>query len=190
MRSAERGTAHEPAFEYLPSRSAASQGIHQFSESATSQPVCAFADTDAEWDTTHDTRRFVERRTVEPARGEPREAVWPTEKIDIGNYVEWLEAVIAQARRIEASGPMALFGASNAGAWLCGALPGWNGMFVDEDKNRIGNRLMDIPIVSPADVPAGTTVFVPLAHDLAARIAGRLSSDSVRYVAPGPAVAA
>ena len=120
-------------------------------------------------------------------RGEPQEAVWPPDKIDVDTYVTWLEGVIVQARTIAAAGPMALFGASNAGAWLCGALPGWNGIFVDEDKNRIGNRLMNMAIVAPNDVPAGTTVFVPLANDLAVRIAGRLSSDSVRYVVPAPA---
>lgn len=122
-------------------------------------------------------------------RGEPREPVWPLSKLDVATYVTWLDGVIAQARAIAAAGPMAIFGASNAGAWLCGALRDWKGIFVDEDKNRIGNSLMNVPIVSPADVPARTTVFVPLAEELAVRISGRLSSEAVRYVVPQPTVA-
>jgi 2-polyprenyl-3-methyl-5-hydroxy-6-metoxy-1,4-benzoquinol methylase len=116
--------------------------------------------------------------------GEPCEPVWPPSKLNVATYVNWLESVIAQARAIAATGPMAIFGASNAGAWLCGALQDWKGVFVDEDKSRIGNSLMNVPIVSPIDVPAGTTVFVPLAEELAVRIAGRLSSEAVRYVVP------
>jgi 2-polyprenyl-3-methyl-5-hydroxy-6-metoxy-1,4-benzoquinol methylase len=116
----------------------------------------------------------------------PRDPVWPVASIDAAGYVPWLETVIASAQSIRAAGPMAIFGASNAGAWLCGAMPDWDGVFVDEDANRIGNKLMNRPIVAPQDVAAGTTVFVPLAHELATKIANRLSNnDAVRYVVPG-----
>ena len=105
----------------------------------------------------------------------PRDAAWPASKIDVSGYARWLAGVEQTARALSSAGPMALFGASNAGTWLGGALTGWNGVFVDEDKNCIGNELLGHRIVSPEQVPAGTTVFVPLVEALARKIAGRLS---------------
>ena len=116
--------------------------------------------------------------------GTPRDAAWPASKIDVSGYTRWLAGVEQTARALSSVGPMALFGASNAGTWLSGALTGWNGVFVDEDKNRVGNELLGHRIVSPEQVPAGTTVFVPLAEELARKIAGRLSSEAVHYVTP------
>lgn len=104
--------------------------------------------------------------------------------LDLDAYVRWLELLVTQARAIAARGPMAVFGASNAGTWLGAVLEGWRGLFVDEDPNRIGNKLLGHRIVAPGDVPRGTTVFVPLAEAVAARIAARLSTPATPYIVP------
>jgi hypothetical protein len=63
-------------------------------------------------------------------------------------------------------------------------LEGWQGVFVDEDPNRVGNTLLGHRIVAPGDVPHGTTVFVPLAEGVAGRIAARLSTLETPYIIP------
>ena len=140
----------------------------------------------AGYDVLFASNSFLPRELVviaQPA-GAPRAPDWPSAKLPLSGYVRWLESVLAKAQSLQASGPMALFGASNAGTWVCGALEGWTGVFVDEDSNRVGNKLLGHPIVSPSAVAAGTTVFVPLADALAVKIAKRLSNQKTRYVVP------
>jgi 2-polyprenyl-3-methyl-5-hydroxy-6-metoxy-1,4-benzoquinol methylase len=122
---------------------------------------------------------------VRPAK-EPAPASWPASRIDVDAYVSWIEGIREKAEALRKAGPVAIFGASNAGVWLCGAMPDWDGVFVDEDVNRVGNTLFGHRILAPSEVTPGTNVFVPLAEELAGKIARRLSSDAVRYVVPEP----
>jgi SAM-dependent methyltransferase len=130
---------------------------------------------------------LLARELVVIARpGGPGANMARSEPLDLDGYVEWLRILITQARQISSRGPMALFGASNAGTWLGAVLADWQGPFVDEDPNRVGNELLGHPIITPRDVPAGTSVFVPLAEDVAARIAARFSTPDVPYIVPKP----
>jgi 2-polyprenyl-3-methyl-5-hydroxy-6-metoxy-1,4-benzoquinol methylase len=106
------------------------------------------------------------------------------DSVDLDRYIAWLDAVLAKAAQVAANNAMAIFGASNAGAWLGAALKDWKGSFVDEDASRIGNKLVGHDIIAPADVPAGTPVFVPFADRAAERIAARLSDRRTRYIVP------
>jgi 2-polyprenyl-3-methyl-5-hydroxy-6-metoxy-1,4-benzoquinol methylase len=134
------------------------------------------------------TNDLLPRELVVVARPvrEPAGAAWPSSRIDVDADVRWLEGIRDKVQALRLSGPTAIFGASNAGVWLCGATPDWDGVFVDEDRNRIGNTLFGHRILAPSEVPSGTTVFVPLAEELANNIARRLATDAVRYVVPTP----
>ena len=122
---------------------------------------------------------------IRPSR-EPVPAAWPPLRIDVDAYVGWLAGILEKAQSLRQAGPTAIFGASNAGVWLCGAMPEWYGVFVDEDANRIGNALLGHRILAPSEVPAGTNVFVPLAEELANKITRRLTRNGVRYIVPEP----
>jgi hypothetical protein len=47
------------------------------------------------------------------------------------------------------------------------------GFFVDEDENRIGKELMGHPIRGFAEIPPGSTVFIPMSAPVAKRIVQR-----------------
>jgi 2-polyprenyl-3-methyl-5-hydroxy-6-metoxy-1,4-benzoquinol methylase len=139
----------------------------------------------AGYDVLYASRDLLARELVvvaRPAGG--AKAMERAPALDLAGYVTWLTRLIDQARTIAAQGPMALFGASNAGTWLGAVLKEWQGPFVDEDPNRIGNTLLGRAIIAPTVVPPGTQVFVPLAEAVANRIAGRLNTRETPYVVP------
>jgi hypothetical protein len=97
----------------------------------------------------------------------------------------WLSAVLAEARRLAASAEtFGIFGTSISGMWLYGALRQRVAFFVDEDASRVGNSFEGVPILSPAQAPSGSTVFVPLHPDVARRVAGRHAGSGASYVEP------
>lgn len=101
----------------------------------------------------------------------------------------WLAAVLADARQAAAAarksgGQFGVFGTSISGMWLYGALRGDVSFFVDEDASRVGNSFEGVPILAPSQVPAGSTVFVPLHPDVARRVASRHAASGAAYVEP------
>ena len=107
--------------------------------------------------------------------------------------LNWLLSVRASARTLRAGAgarPFGLFGSSIAATWLAQELDCAMTFFVDEDASRQGMRFMGRPVVSPSEVPAGSTVFVGIGGGLAAPVALRLTEarPSVSWV-PAPALA-
>lgn len=99
--------------------------------------------------------------------------------------VAWLKAVIDKAHTCAKTSPkFGIFGTSISGTWLYGALSDKISFFVDEDVTRIGQEFVGRPIVAPAGIPAGATVFVPLIPTVAEKVIGRLARSKVDFVAP------
>ncbi len=98
--------------------------------------------------------------------------------------VRWLVAVQRAAEQAAAAPNFGIFGTSIAGMWLYGPLRARVGFFVDEDATRIGRSFEGRPILSPAQVPAGSTVFVALAPAIARKVVVRLAGQPARFVAP------
>jgi SAM-dependent methyltransferase len=99
--------------------------------------------------------------------------------------VGWLAAMLAESREVAGRArSFGLFGTAISGMWLYGALRGKVSFFVDEDMSRVGNSFEGIPILSPAQAPAGSTVFVPLLPEVARRVVGRHTGSKVVYVEP------
>jgi SAM-dependent methyltransferase len=102
-----------------------------------------------------------------------------------GRTLAWLAHVLDAAKATAARGAgFGIFGTSISGMWLYGALREQVGFFVDEDASRIGQEYEGRPILSPAQVPAGSSVFVPLARPIADRVVDRLRDRGAIYVAP------
>lgn len=96
--------------------------------------------------------------------------------------VRWLQMVAKTGREISSkSGPFGIFGTSIAATWLTAELGEPPSFFVDEDVNRIGHQHLGVPIVSPVQVPTGSTVFVAQPIPIARLIAERLRRDDVSY---------
>jgi len=104
------------------------------------------------------------------------------EKI-IASHISWLIDLRNQALNV--SSFVGIFGTSIGGTWLASELNNKVSFFVDEDKNRIGNIHMGIPIISISDVVDGICVLVPLRKDIAVAIVKRLTkNNNIRFILP------
>ena len=103
----------------------------------------------------------------------------------IAGSIEWLRRTADHLRRLGADGPLGLFGTSIAGTWLAAEAGDAVAFFVDEDPNRVGRTYLGKPVHAPADVPAGSRVFVGLPPAVAAGICSRLARPGVTFLPPG-----
>ncbi len=97
----------------------------------------------------------------------------------------WLRELVTGAERA-ASGArrFGLFGTSIAAMWLFGEVGEAVEFFVDEDPSRRNRQLLGRPILYPADIPAGATVFMPLIPSIASAVAARSSGLGIDYRLP------
>jgi 2-polyprenyl-3-methyl-5-hydroxy-6-metoxy-1,4-benzoquinol methylase len=106
---------------------------------------------------------------------------------EIQHHVNWLNSVIAHARRMAAgSAPFGLFGSSISATWLWSTVSDRVEFFVEEDPSRIGRQHLGCPILSPQQVPPGSLVFMPLAAPVAASIRHRLQYLPFHLCMPVP----
>jgi SAM-dependent methyltransferase len=100
----------------------------------------------------------------------------------VQSQVRWLQAVLDDARTVATEAhDFGIFGSSIAAVWLFGHLRDEVSFFVDEDLSRRNAELFGHPILSPQDVPAGSTVFVPLIPRVAQAVVARLSGQGLKF---------
>jgi 2-polyprenyl-3-methyl-5-hydroxy-6-metoxy-1,4-benzoquinol methylase len=102
--------------------------------------------------------------------------------------LEWLAEISAAARELATKRNIGLFGTSIAGTWLFAELEGRAGFFVDEDPHRIGTRWHDRLVYHPREIPAGSSVVVPLPRPLAENIARRIARPDFELCLPSSLV--
>jgi SAM-dependent methyltransferase len=102
----------------------------------------------------------------------------------IAGSLAWLRRTADQLRDLGAEGPVGLFGTSIAGTWLAAELGDAIAFFVDEDPNRAGRSYLGRPVHAPADVPAGSRVFIGLPPVVSSGIAARLARPGVEFLLP------
>jgi hypothetical protein len=91
--------------------------------------------------------------------------------------LDWLSRLAEAARAALLKAPsFGLFGSAIAASWLGGQLADGVSFFVEEDVNRVGRSHMGKQILAPAEVPAGSVVFVPLIPAIAKQVGARLAS--------------
>lgn len=103
---------------------------------------------------------------------------------DVAADLNWLKQIttsFGQAAR--QNGKVCVFGSSISGTWTASFLAEHVQFFIDEDENRVGHKLMGIPIVSPDQVPHGAVVILPFPKKIARMIADRYA-DRFRLVLP------
>jgi SAM-dependent methyltransferase len=102
----------------------------------------------------------------------------------VTHALHWLKRVAETARELAGRGELGLFGTSIAATWLYGELAGSVGFFVDEDRNRVGKKYLDLPVYHPSDLPRGSQVFMPMPPSLAESICRRLDAEGVAFHRP------
>lgn len=119
--------------------------------------------------------------TVRMSNSTKENAVFERVLADIG----WLEFLLTEAHRTAAGSHLfGVFGTSIAATWLATDLAEKIDFFVDEDTNRIGKTYMGKKVLSPAQVPVASTVFLALAPILAERVRKRLSDFPWKFFVP------
>ena len=98
----------------------------------------------------------------------------------VQDNIRWLQRQIAVARRLSAdSRSFGIFGSSMAASWLAGEVGARFDFFLDEDRRRLGKTHMGRPIVGVDSIPAGAAIFIPLAPNVAAKVAARLKARGI-----------
>jgi SAM-dependent methyltransferase len=109
----------------------------------------------------------------------------PTEGIRIVEQtIKWLHGTLAAATKASESPNFGIFGSSISAMWLYGPLRERVKFLVDEDMSRVGRRIDGKPILSPNEIPARSTIFVPLVKPIAAQVVRRLAPVSADFVLP------
>lgn len=124
--------------------------------------------------------RIAAARPAMPATGNLQTSA--RERVE--NDLAWLLRVIEAARSAAQQGDLGLFGTSIAATWLFAELGGAVSFFVDEDPHRAGRMFLGRSVYHPADVPAGSQVFLALPNEMARGIRRRMTRDDVVYHLP------
>ena len=104
----------------------------------------------------------------------------------VDGSLAWLGLLVAQAHNLAAASHFGIFGTAIAGTWLGGVLRESVDFFVDEDQHRAGRPHLQRTVLLPAQVPAGSCVYLALPPELAYSVNTRLSaiSNRVQYMLP------
>ncbi len=113
------------------------------------------------------------------AHGDPARALARTT-----SEVAWLGRMLDHARGAARGARFGIFGTSVAATWLASGLDGGVEFFVDEDPARQGRSHLGRPILTPAQVPPGSVVYLAFVREAAAAIRRRLAALPVTFAAP------
>jgi len=120
-----------------------------------------------------------------PSASEGMTADAATARERIAASLAWLRQTADRLRELGATGPVGLFGTSIAGTWLAAEAGDAIAFFVDEDPNRAGRTYLGRTVHAPADVPAGSRVYVGLPPVVSSGIATRLARPGITFLLPG-----
>jgi SAM-dependent methyltransferase len=132
---------------------------------------------------------LVARKADVPVCATPSSASAPSRLVisaaePVAARLRWLGSVVSTARELARKPSFGLFGTSIAATWLFGELQGQVQFFVDEDPQRIGKQWLERRIYHPAQIPAGSRVFVALPSPLAEVICQRIARPGVAFDLP------
>jgi len=97
-----------------------------------------------------------------------------------------LQQILGQVEALGRAGPFGIFGTSIAATWLDAQTRHGAQFFVDEDPHRLGRSHLGRPVLPPAAIPDGSTVYVALPPAIASGVADRLRgiNASINFVIP------
>lgn len=139
---------------------------------------------DAGFRSLHVTGEWIPKELSVVARALPpiAERMPPAQEDHLRAALRWLDAVRCDALNVAQRSPrFGIFGTSIAATWLFSELEGKAGFFVDEDRDRVGGKHLDLPIYQASDVPDDSDVYVVLPPKISTMVAARLGSTTTRY---------
>ena len=79
-------------------------------------------------------------------------------------YFYWLQKTIEEFEYATKGRSYGIFGTGISGIWISSQLSTPPAFFIDEDSERIGSKISNVPIIRPQDVPAGLDIVMPFTH--------------------------
>jgi len=98
--------------------------------------------------------------------------------------MKWLSEMASTAEAESLDSHFGIFGTSICATWLAGGLGEKVSFFVDEDPSRQGRDYMGKPVLSPAQVPPRSKVYLALVPEIADRVAERLAGFPFQLIHP------
>lgn len=84
-----------------------------------------------------------------------------TEALPPEKYFDWLNKTVDNFDYYIQNRKYAIFGTGVSGIWLSSQLSKAPAFFIDEDTKRIGNKISNVPIIRPQDVPKQIDIIMP-----------------------------
>lgn len=97
------------------------------------------------------------------------------------NYFYWLNQTIENFERSTQETNYAVFGTGISGIWVSSQLSKTPRFFIDEDQDRIGNKINNIPIISPEKLPPEIDIIMPFTPETARKIAVKIKQQYSGY---------
>ncbi|NDV23229.1 sugar nucleotide-binding protein [Desulfovibrio sp. JC022] len=103
----------------------------------------------------------------------------------MNNSLGWLNQLRRKAKQLCAKQKVGIFGTAVAGTWLAASLDEAS-FFVDEDSSKQGQTHMDLPIITPDNIPQGAAVIMGFNKELGTRIVRRLNNcyPHINFIIP------
>lgn len=103
----------------------------------------------------------------------------------VNRQIEWLGEIAESAREARDRGSQfGIFGTSIAATWIAAGLDMEFDFFVDEDKHRAGRPYLDKPVLEPAMIEPGSTIYLALTPVVAESVNRRLHRLPVKFITP------
>jgi SAM-dependent methyltransferase len=104
----------------------------------------------------------------------------------VHSQIAWLQAIVTGAKATSKKGSFGIFGTSIAAMWLFGQVGDDVAFFVDEDPGRKQATLFNRPILTPAEAPKDSYLYIALIPEVARAVKTRIGRSDIHFEVPPP----
>ena len=107
-------------------------------------------------------------------------------KMDLAviNHFDWLGLTLKQLKPLARRHYFGCLGTTIAGTWVYSQLDNELDFFADEDPGRQGKSHLNLPILSPNQIPSGSKLFLAFPYQLAENIASKFKGFNIDVILP------
>lgn len=120
-----------------------------------------------------------------PSRHDSKKHLPPVVSIDtFNNHFDWLGLTLKQLKPLARRHYFGCLGTTIAGTWVYSQLDNELDFFADEDPGRQGKSHLNLPILSPNQIPSGSKLFLAFPYQLAENIASKFKGFNFDVILP------
>lgn len=92
-------------------------------------------------------------------------------------YFHWLKRTVEEFELATRDRNYAIFGTGISGIWISSQMSNPPSFFIDEDSQRVGNNIGNIPIVKPENIPSGIDILMPFTYATGKNISLKIQKE-------------